>query len=188
MRTVSERVMRWKALLGNIKKSTWCMLLGIGGILLIGISTLLSGSETADTSTVTDSTAVYAAALESRLEEMVSSVAGAGACRVMVTLENGVEYVYANEEKSNSDHTQSDGGNVSVRDDSQKTVVTVDAEKGKEGLLVTEIQPTVRGVVVACEGASSEYVAELVKEAVKTALNITDKRVCVIPYQSEGER
>ena len=76
---------------------------------------------------------------------------------------------------------------MSVRDDSQKTVVTVDAADGKEGLLVTEIQPTVRGVVVACEGAADEEVAALVTEAVKTALNITDKRVCVIPYQSKGE-
>lgn len=176
-----------KTAFSKVNKSTWWMILGIGGILLIGLSTLLGGKDTATETEPTDATTAYAAALEARLEEMVSAVAGAGACRVMVTLENGVEYVYANEEKTNSDHTQNDSGGVSVRDDSQKTIVTVDAAEGKEGLLVTEIQPTVRGVVVACEGAGNETVAALVTTAVKTALNITDKRVCVIPYQSKGE-
>ncbi len=176
-----------KAMLGKMKKSTWCLALGLGGILLIGLSAFYDNDRSPPTASAVNATADYAAQLELRLEDMVSSVAGAGACRVMVTLENGVEYVYANEEKINSDHTQSDSGDVSVRDDSQKTVVTVDAADGKAGLLVTEIHPTVRGVVVACEGADDERVAALVKAALKTALNITDKRVCVIPYQSKGE-
>ena len=56
---------------------------------------------------------------------------------------------------------------------------------GKSGLLVTEIQPVIRGVVVTCEGAADETVAALVGQAVCTALDITEKRVCVIPYNTE---
>ncbi len=134
-----------------------------------------------------DDGALYTQALETRLEELVTAVQGAGKAHVMVTLENTVEYVYANEETVNSDHSQSDSGDISSRDDSRKTVVTVDAQDGKQGLLVTEIQPTVRGVVVACEGAEYEDVTKRVTLAIKTALNITDKRVCVIPYASKGE-
>ncbi len=171
---------------GKISKPTWVVLVGVCGMILIGASALF-GKDKAPPTVADDTTAAYVQTLEARLEDMVSSVAGAGTCRVMVTLENGVEYVYANEERTNSDHTQSDSGNVSVRDDNQKTIVTVDAADGKAGLLVTEIQPTVRGVVVACEGAADEQVAAMVTTAVKTALNITDKRVCVIPYQTKGE-
>lgn len=180
---------RWlstlKDLFSKPRMPTVAMALGLVGMVLIGLSSL--PKDAGETPPPENDVSTYAAVLEERLETMVSSVRGAGASQVMVTLENGVEYVYANEEKINSDHTQSDSGDVSVRDDSQKTVVTVDADSGKQGLLVTEIQPTVRGVVVACEGANDETVAALVRTAVKTALNITDKRVCVIPYDSKGE-
>ena len=158
--------------------------LGLGGIVLIGLSAFLARDERAQTGESVNTTAVYAAALEKRLAEMVSSIDGAGRATVMVTLENGVEYVYANEEKTNNDHSEN-GAQISVRDDSQKTVVTVDDGSGKKGLLVTEIQPTVRGVVVTCEGATNDAVAARVMLAVRTALNITEKRVCVIPYTSE---
>ena len=162
----------------------WLAALGIGGILLIGVSSCFGKDRQTDMPQTTYTAASYAAALEERLSEMVSSIDGAGRAEVMVTLNNGVEYVYANEEKSNTDHSEN-GEQISVRDDNQKTVVTVDAGNGKEGLLITEIQPTVRGVVVACEGAANEAVALRVVTAVRTALDIAEKRVCVIPYNSE---
>lgn len=163
-------------------KTLWIVLLGLVGILLIGLSSCASGNEATAAQADEFEVAAYTAQLEKRLADMVMSIKGAGEAQVFVTLENGVEYIYANEEKTNSDHTERDDGQVSVSDDSQRTVVTVDDQNGKTGLLVTQIEPTVRGVVVTCEGAADETVATLVRQAVKTALNITDKRVCVIPY------
>jgi len=166
------------------KTNSWILVMAVVGVALVVLSAMPGRTQKPAPA---DETLAYTQALESRLEDMVSSVQGAGQSKVMVTLEHTVEYVYANEEKVNSDRSQSDSGDVSSRDDSQKTVVTVDAQDGKQGLLVTEIQPTVRGVVIACEGAADEQVAQCVAQAVKTALNITDKRVCVIPYGSKGE-
>ena len=37
----------------------------------------------------------YAAKLENKLTDIVGSIAGAGDCKVMVTLENGIQYDYA---------------------------------------------------------------------------------------------
>ncbi len=163
-------------------KALWIVLLGLVGILLIGLSSCTAGEDVKAAQTNGFDVAVYTEQLEKRLADMVMSIDGAGEAQVFVTLENGARYIYASEEKTNSDHTQRDGGEVSVSDDSQRTVVTVDDRNGKTGLLVTQIEPTVRGVVVTCEGAADETVATLVRQAVKTALNITDKRVCVIPY------
>ena len=159
------------------------LILGIAGMVLIGASAFREKKPTSPQADISD-TAHYIAQMEDRLERMVSSVRGAGRAEVMITLQNGVEYVYANEQKINSDHTESDS-QTSVRDDSHKTVVTVDNGTGKSGLLVTEIQPVIRGVVVTCEGAADETVAALVGQAVCTALDITEKRVCVIPYNTE---
>lgn len=181
-----EWIDKCKALLNKSTRYRMLCVIGLIGVVLIGASSFFEKEEMslADTEDVSTQ---YITALEQRLEDMVSAVTGAGKTKVMVTLENGVEYVYANEEKTNSDHTTHDSGSVSDSDDSQRTIVTVDSGDGKQGLLVTEIQPTVRGVVVACEGADNERVCELVTAAVKTALNITDKRVCVIPYTAKGE-
>lgn len=185
-RTMTDIKTRLMKILRSTRKSTWLLILGLCGILLIGASAILDDQTVdEDAATAASDTTAYVQALEARLEDMVSSIKGAGKARVMVTLENGVEYVYASEEKSNSDHTQTDA-QISARDDSQRTIVTVDAENGKEGLLITEIQPTVRGVVVACEGAESEEISALVTLAVKTALDINDRHVCVIPYHDEG--
>lgn len=179
-----EMMKRVRALLGGEHRRRVLVVAGIAGMLLIALSSVIGGKEEIAVQTTVSDTAAYTAALEERLAQMVSSIKGAGRASVMVTLESGVEYVYASEEKTNSDHSEN-GSQVTVSDDSQKTVVTVDAGSGKEGLLVTELQPTVRGVVVACEGAENEAVAVLVTKAVRTALDITEKRVCVIPYISE---
>ena len=47
--------------------------------------------------------------------------------------------------------------------------------------VVTEIQPTVKGVIVVCAGAENEAVVERVQTAVQTVLHITSRRVCVTP-------
>lgn len=47
--------------------------------------------------------------------------------------------------------------------------------------VVTEIQPTVKGVIVVCAGADDEAVAQRVQRAVQAVLHITAKRVCVTP-------
>ena len=176
---------KWIAWLEARKIGSWLPMLGICGMLLVGASALFDGDTDEVSSAQSFDMTAYVTALEERLEQMVSAIDGAGETDVMLTLENGVEYVYADEQKTNSDRVEQTDS-VSVRDDSQRTVVTVDAENGKEGLLITEIQPTVRGVVVACAGGGDETVATMVTNAVKTALDISDKRVCVIPYYKEG--
>lgn len=47
--------------------------------------------------------------------------------------------------------------------------------------MVTEIQPTVKGVMVVCAGADDETVAQRVQTAVQTVLHVTARRVCVTP-------
>ncbi|MBR3289316.1 MAG: hypothetical protein IKI63_00905, partial [Clostridia bacterium] len=47
--------------------------------------------------------------------------------------------------------------------------------------VVTEVQPTVKGVMVVCAGADDETVAQRVQTAVQTVLHITARRVCVTP-------
>ncbi|MCI8554466.1 MAG: stage III sporulation protein AG [Clostridiales bacterium] len=158
---------------------------GLAGMALILLSQFWPKRETApqETARAAVSTEEYVAKTEERLRSLVGGIEGAGRCQVMVTLENGVEYVYASENRINSNREEDSGTNsskLSQKDDSEQSIILVDTGSGKEGLLVTEIQPTVRGVVVVCDGGDAEEVRRRVTEAVTTALNISSLRVCVV--------
>lgn len=161
------------------KNGVRCVIaIGVLGMLLILFSELRPARQKEQKERVSD-TESYVHTLEARLTETVSSIDGVGACRVMVTLENGVEYVYASEEKTGSDY-KSEGDALSRADDNEQSVILVQTDNGYEGLLITELQPTVKGVVVVCEGGGDAMVQERVKTALCAVLNITDKRVCVV--------
>lgn len=170
------------------KKSRLLLFLGIGGMCLILLSTVLptGGGSKMNPSVGAGpvSAEEYAAGLEARLEKIVGSVDGVGKCQVMVTTENGVEYVYAVEESQNVNQTNSYDGEAVRKETQQQNTdqkyIVVDAGGGKkEALLKTQKPPTVQGVVVVCEGAGNMVVQERVTQVVTTALGIPYSRVCV---------
>ena len=156
------------------------VLCGVVGMVLLMLSEILPHSTEEKRQTI--STDEYTRQTEGRLKELLSCIEGVGECHAMVTLENGVEYVYATEQKSNTDRQEdsNEGYNkVIQRDDNEESIIVIDTGNGREGLLVTEIQPTVKGVVIVCEGGDREEVRQQVIQAVTVALNISSKRVCV---------
>ena len=83
-----------------------CM--GLAGLLLLAISSWLpadSSTQSAAPAAKTDSTADYAAELETRLTALISRVEGAGKTAVMVTLESGSESIYATDTDSDGSST-----------------------------------------------------------------------------------
>ena len=77
---------------------------GILGIALILLSEFWP-KETKTTSAKA-SAEEFVTKTEEKLNQIVGSIQGAGQCQVMVTLENGVEYVYASQQKVNTDRTE----------------------------------------------------------------------------------
>jgi len=161
------------------------IIIGIVGILLIAVSGMFNKKPKESSAVNAVLTAdEYVGQLEERLSGIVTSIAGVGDARVMITLESGVEYVFANEERKNSDKTEdinnNSGSRRSERDDVQSSIIIVDSPGGgKQALVQTEIQPRVKGVVVVCTGGDSPQVRECVTDAITTALNISSMRVCV---------
>ncbi len=160
------------------------VLLGVLGLVLIVLSDVIPKRKNVAPEAAAQTTEEYTAALEERLTSLVERIDGVGRCRVMVTLENGVKYVYASEEKTGRDH-KTQGDIESQADDSETSVILVQTDDGYEGLLVTELEPTVKGVVVVCEGGGDPTVQTRVKEALTAVLNVTEKRVCVVAGNGE---
>jgi stage III sporulation protein AG len=51
--------------------------------------------------------------------------------------------------------------------------------------IIKEIEPVVRGVVIACDGADNSTVKENVLELVTKAFNISSDKVCIIKLKEE---
>jgi len=120
----------------------------------------------------------YSTLLENKLESILSQLKGVGKVKVMITLEDTTEVVPAFNTTKNNETTKendSQGGTREiVREDMTIQVVTND--KG-EPIVLKEIRPTIKGVIVIAEGAENLEVKEMLYEAVKTVLGVSGDRV-----------
>lgn len=168
------------------KKGNWLWILGLVGILLIGLSTMFSSSHTESSKDAVpscDDTTLYAKELEERLEKLVGTIGGVGECEVMVTMEQGTEYIYATQQKNTVDASQtSENSRYSEgsRSSDEETYIMVSTDKGEQPVLLTALSPRVKGVVVVCQGGEEAVVCEQVKTAIATVLNINSNRICVV--------
>jgi len=173
--------------------------IGVAGMLFILIGQLTSSgnSQKEDGQTPQNTLSAeyvseeeYAQLLENKLRTLIGSIDGVGRLEVMVTLEQGVEYIYALEEKSSLDKTTGGEGEDSAilnyKHDVQSSYVFVDSGYGaKQPLLRTTASPKVQGVVVVCDGADDIRVEERIINVVTTALHIPTTRVCVVKINAD---
>lgn len=121
----------------------------------------------------------YVTQLEERLAQLIAEIDGAGNTRVMLTLENGTEEVYAGDEQRKT------GGNQQgTNDEARFEYITLRAKDGSEqGLLLTVVQPRVRGVAVVCEGGGSALVQTAILRTVTAVLDVSSVRVAISKMQ-----
>lgn len=168
----------------NIKKII--IISGLIGIGLIFISNMVNSKKASkeENIEITSSASDYIKNLEANIQNIVSSISGAGESKVLITLENSLQNVYATEQKKNNEAIEDkENENTSKKketSDLETKYIKIKDENGAEkALSVTQIQPTVKGVVIVCKGGDNPVVQKKIIDAVKTALNITSKRVYV---------
>ncbi len=155
------------------------VLLGLCGVALLSIPSLLGG-EKEKKADLPEQSAVsgageYGQELERSLTRVVRAITGEENPTVLVTLESGSRYVYAEDEKTN---TRESNGETSGESENSH-VILKDSDGAQHALTVTEIQPKVKGVVIVSRHAGNPAIREKVTEAVRTALDISSARVCV---------
>ena len=120
------------------------------GVILILLSELNFSSPQAEESVQTGDYAEYVSTLNDELTNVISSIDGVGTCKVMITLKNTKESVYAeNNETSNSDSSNSQNNEY----------VIYNSENGDSPLLLKEEMPQVAGVAVVCSCGDIEAVS-----------------------------
>ncbi len=106
-------------------------------VLLIYFSTFSSGKSN-NTAYESTSTTEYAAMLESKLENVISQINGAGTVSVIVTLSSGPEYIYATNIEEETNTNTSGNSTTTVSTTTTEPIIISD-----DIVVVKEIMPTV---------------------------------------------
>lgn len=149
---------------GSEGRAVLAALIGGLAMLLILLSELLPSKmgDASPKNTASDAEG-YQLQLETRLEELISQMEGAGKTTVMLTLESSEEMIYAVDTRSDTQQSQ------------QTHVLLGDGTALKE----TIYQPQVRGAAVLCEGGGDIRIAANITEMISALLDLPSNRICV---------
>lgn len=103
--------------------------------------------------------------LETKLEQILGRIAGAGEVAVMLTEATAEEILY-----------QTDGERAD-------TVLITDAQRNEQGLVRTRQPPTYRGAIIVCSGADSPAVQLAVVEAVSNVTGLGSDKITVLKME-----
>lgn len=189
------------------KRLPWMIILLIIGIVLLSVSSFITDKEgdisgIEDEETGVESTDEIkkgsssesqrekaAEVLEQRLEEALGEISGVGDVAVTVTLETGPEFEYAVDVSSNEREVREDdnegGERVTVETTTDNKLVLVQRSNasGEEPVVIKEIQPEIKGVLVVAQGAGDPAVRSGLSRAVQTVLGVPAHVVTVYPMK-----
>jgi len=153
------------------KKTVILAVLGIVGIILVVLGYLApwKKNNSSDKENLNSSgTMEYIRDIENKIRSMTEKITGDTNVSVIVSTENGTEYVYVSNENI-------DGNDIS------KEYITIKNEKGtNELVLLKEVYPTITGVSIACPGGDDSSVKRKIIDLVSTAFGLSKNRICVV--------
>lgn len=158
----------------------------IGAALLIYFASFLgadnkSGTEkTGSDNANINVSADISSSVEERLKTVLSCIKGAGRVEVMITYETGKEIVPAMSVNTETDTSQTSSNGTdsltSHRIESSEPT-TINQSGSNEIIVLTEKNPTIKGVIVIAEGAEDISVKNNLQFAVETVLGIASDKV-----------
>lgn len=117
----------------------------------------------------------YIEKTEKELESLLRKISGAGDVRVMVTLENAYENVYAkgysqkNDKKTDSQQSESE----------EEYIIVKNGSNNEECLVIKVYEPTIKGVAVIAQGAGNAAVKNAITQTVCALFDISSAKVSV---------
>lgn len=126
----------------------------------------------------------YKETLEQQLAITLSHIKGAGQVLVQVSLEGGNRFTYATNRKEEGRNTEEKAptGTVHLSEEKRVEAQVVMAREGnaEQPIVVEEVLPTVRGVLVIAEGAKDPYTKEDLSQSVQVLLGLPAHKVKVL--------
>lgn len=123
----------------------------------------------------------YTNELETKLSKTLSQIDGAGEVSVMITLDGSSQLILAYETESRSnttDNTTANGTTTKTNNTTaNSTPIIINSNGQSSPLVLSEIMPNIKGVVVVCEGASNIRVKLNILEAVQALLGVNSSQI-----------
>lgn len=166
------------------KNSKAAVLVVILSIVLIMFLNISNSTKQADANSSTEnfnsidyvSSSNYVKNLENKLVNVLSQIMGAGNVSVMITLESGPELKIANsvDERTNTS-TSSSTTTTSVTVVENPIIITNNGKS--QPLVLMEIMPVIKGVIVVAQGANNTKVKLELLQAVQALLNVSSGNI-----------
>ncbi len=167
---------QWKVYFGQLSKYKYIALVVLVGILLLLWPTGKNGEKLPETEAMPQEQTAADMELEARLESVLSEIAGAGRCRVMLTVSAGAETVYQTDTRQQS---SADGTSLE-----RTTALTAAGSATELPLVVQTINPVYQGALVVCSGADSAAVRLSIVDAVSGLTGLGADQITVIKMKS----
>lgn len=166
---------------GKNKLLIW--ILGSLGVLLLVLPSLLPSREAPQQPAPVVSPGNYQEQLQRELESILSGIQGVGRVRVMLTLEDQQQVVYArNVQESHGNTLEEDnagGVREQVQYDYSGQLVIVRSNNQEEPVVERIIKPQVRGVLVVATNADNPWIRESLTQAVQGVLDVPAYRITI---------
>lgn len=124
---------------------------------------------------------------EHRLRDILSAIKGAGKVEVMITYISGSEIVTAMNTVESTTTTEEEDNNGGTRqinqNDKNSQPSTFNDSEGSKPIILKEVKPEIRGVIIISEGADDIRVKMELMKAVQVALGIKPNQVEVFPME-----
>lgn len=168
-----------KTIFSRLKNGKIILILGIMGVLLISLSGLFSSEEKTPVIPDKFDTNAYKELLEDDIRKLVKDITSYRSVTVVVTLDSGIKYNYADETQKSDSNRHSDTASESSSNSEQNRVIITDQDGNENALIVNEELPQIRGVAVVYDGPNNEFINEKIKNALMATLSVTSKRIYI---------
>ena len=148
-------------------------------ILLLIYASTFNTKKSENVTTTTLTTEEYATYLENKLSNVLSHINGAGNVSVMVTLECGVEYVYATN-KTEETTSSTVSGTTTSQTTITEEIILVSVSGKASPIILKENLPKVSGVVIVASGANNISVRLELQKAVEALLEIDENDIEIL--------
>ncbi len=159
------------------KKNIVLVAVAIFIILLLLVSEFLTPDNTENISK--ENTEIYSSQYiektEKELEALLENISGAGEVKVMITLENCYENVFAKGYTEKNDNKTDSQKNESE----EEYIIIKNGSNNEECLVVKVYEPTVKGVAVIAHGADNTQVKNSITQTVCALFDISTAKVSV---------
>ena len=136
-------------------------------LILILFFNIYGKTVTTESSALNDDVTFYIGQLEDKLETLLSKVNGAGKVKVCITVESGRETVLA--------YTT-----TSTESDTKKETVTTPVIVNGKTVVLKELYPKIKGVLIVAEGADSLTVYTKLQQATLSLLDVEVGRIEIL--------